>query len=967
MPINALVQIALSSTIDATTVGAGSLTLSPGAPASSTVSLTNSEQTILLTLGGNLAANTVYTLSASGFKDLNGNTVTPFTSSFTTSALSDATHGSITLSSPAPGSTGNPITSAITVSLNKVVDPISVVPATFLVYANNSSNQQIPGTITIGNGETTLTFTPTGPMPPGTPIDVYVGYTGSLCDLAGNTFSYLYNATFTTATTTDTTPPTILSVTPANGASKVGPNAVVTLIFSEALNFNTVSAQNFTLYNGFTNLDASVNRSADNRTVTLTTTLPYSSTITVAVNTTVQDLEGNFLASPFSSTFTTETQPLTSTASVTQMRPANGATGVPINDTVTLYFTSPLSAATIPGAFYVTQNGVLLSGSVVVSGDGRSAVWTGPGFQNSAYVQVFFTGASDTSGNPVTSYPASFTVAAAASAATTLVSSSPPQYSDANALDLVIDLQFSRGIMPSSVNSSTFYMLLQNGGSPIAGTISQYADNAVLRLTPSAALQPGTYYYVYYTGSLTDVNNMPVMGGNFYFYTGNATNGTTPAIASAAPFNGATSVGDNATIRFSFNEPMDTLSIYGAPGASTVTLMNGSIAIPFSMSFSSAGNTTVTLTPYAPLPDNATLTLGLTNGITDPSGHAISTQSISFQTGAGADFSAPYVAYSSIVNSEVSVPLNATFTLVFNKPLDRNTVNTSSYIYYGIYDATAGAVVPATISVSGDGQTVTYVPNANLTASHTFYLNAQYATDLDGNAQTNFQIAFSTGAYPVITPPAVLTSNPATGASGAPLNVLIEAQFSEAVSGATLSQITLMAGSASVPFTATLVYANSTVRLTPASLLAPNTTYTVTIQGVKDVAGNTMTSAWSFSFTTGTNVDNNATPNVLSVVANGLPLTNNTDVTNVPDNPTIVITLDTPVEPAYLIDNGALILSLNGNTNITYPLNLAFSAGQKTITVTLPRGTLAAATEYQFGVGYYNRIRDWAGSDSSSL
>jgi len=374
----------------------------------------------------------------------------------------------------------------------------------------------------------------------------------------------------------------------------------------------------------------------------------------------------------------------------------------------------------------------------------------------------------------------------------------------------------------------------------------------------------------------------------------------------------------------------------------------------------------VTLTPYAPLPDNATVTLGLTSGIGDPAGHTIAAQSVAFNTGAGADFSPPYVAYSSIASAASSVPLNATFTLVFNKPLDRNTVNTSSYNYYGIYDTVTGLTVPAAVTVSGDGQTVTYVPNANLTPSRTYYVYAQDASDLDGNAQTNFSLSFTTGAAAVTTPPAVLTSNPATGASSVPLNVLIEAQFSEAVSGTTLSQIALTAGSTPVPFTASLVFANSTVRLTPASLLAPNTTYTVTIQGVKDIAGNTMTGAYSFSFTTGANVDNDATPNVLSAVASGLPLTNNVNVNNVPDNPTIVITLDTPVEPASLLYNGALILYLESNTNITYPLNTAFSADQKTVTVTLPAGTLAAATEYQFRVGYNYRIRDWAGSSNGS-
>jgi hypothetical protein len=131
---------------------------------------------------------------------------------------------------------------------------------------------------------------------------------------------------------------------------------------------------------------------------------------------------------------------------------------------------------------------------------------------------------------------------------------------------------------------------------------------------------------------------------------------------------------------------------------------------------------------------------------------------------------------------------------------------------------------------------------------------------------------------------------------------------------------------------------------------------------VQDTAGNTMTGTYTWTFTTGSNVDNNPTPNVLSTVASGLPLTNGTNVTNVPDNPSIVIILDTPVEPASLPNSGALTMYLNSNTGITYPLNIAVSADQKTITVTLPAGTLAAATEYQLRVGYNSRIRDWAGS-----
>jgi hypothetical protein len=315
------------------------------------------------------------------------------------------------------------------------------------------------------------------------------------------------------------------------------------------------------------------------------------------------------------------------------------------------------------------------------------------------------------------------------------------------------------------------------------------------------------------------------------------------------------------------------------------------------------------------------------------------------------------VIYSTINSNTTIVPVNSTFTLIFNKPLDRTTVNTS-YYYYSLWNGSTG-LVPTTITVSPDGRTVTYVPAANLSPSTAYTLYAQYATDLDGNSQTNYAVGFTTSAGTDTTPPVVLTSTPGNGVSGAPLNASIELQFGEAVSGASLSQITLTAGGNPVPFTASLIYGNSTVLLTPASLLLPNTFYTVSAQGVQDVAGNTMAGTYNFSFTTGTNVDENSTPNVLSVVASGQPLTNNVDVNNVPDSPTIVIAFDTPVEPASLY-NGGLLLYLSGQ-DITYPLSIALSADQKTITVTLAPGTLAAATEYQFRVGYNYRIRDWAG------
>ena len=371
IPINPLISLQMSQPVNPTSLTASSVTLLPAAPG--TLQLSTDGYTLTYALTGTLANNTTYAISASGFSDVNGNLVTPFSSSFTTSAVKDTAAGTITLTTPAPNSTNVSVSTPITVALSAPVDPLSVVPNAFEVYAGSN---RVAGTIAIGSNGGSLTFTPDSQLPPTTTISIYVGYNASLKDLAGNTFSYLYNAQFKTNSTVDTTAPYVISATPANNAMSVGPKAVVTLAFSESINPSTINAQNFALFNGYQNLNAGVSVSSDNSTVMLSATLPYGATITVNVNQNVQDLQGNALAAAFISTFTTIPKPLTATPSVTQIRPGSGATGVPLNSVITLYTTAPVNPATVGGALSVSQNGALIGGTTAVSSDGQSIVFT---------------------------------------------------------------------------------------------------------------------------------------------------------------------------------------------------------------------------------------------------------------------------------------------------------------------------------------------------------------------------------------------------------------------------------------------------------------------------------------------------------------------------------------------------------------------------------------------------------------
>src|SRR5438876_9493804 len=93
------------------------------------------------------------------------------------------------------------------------------------------------------------------------------------------------------------------------------------------------------------------------------------------------------------------------------------------------------------------------------------------------------------------------------------------------------------------------------------------------------------------------------------------------------------------------------------------------------------------------------------------------------------------------------------------------------------------------------------------------------------------------------------------------------------------------------PVAGTVRYADGTATFTPTGNLAPLTTYTATIStGVRDLAGNPLTSDMSWSFTTGVAPDTTAP--VLAAIGPA-----NAD-TNVPLNETITATFSEPMDPS---------------------------------------------------------------------
>src|SRR6478752_4479944 len=136
-----------------------------------------------------------------------------------------------------------------------------------------------------------------------------------------------------------------------------------------------------------------------------------------------------------------------------------------------------------------------------------------------------------------------------------------------------------------------------------------------------------------------------------------------------------------------------------------------------------------------------------------------------------------------------------------------------------------------------DGPNGVYRPGAGGGFPTQAFASANYWVD----------VVFSpSNAAPDTTPPTVTAQTPANGSTGVATGTTVTATFSEPVQPATIA-MSLNAGA--VPGGVSYDAANQRATFTPTAALAANATYTATVSGAKDLAGNTM-SATSWSFTT---------------------------------------------------------------------------------------------------------------------
>ncbi|MDL1916885.1 DUF4082 domain-containing protein, partial [Anaerolineae bacterium CFX4] len=131
-------------------------------------------------------------------------------------------------------------------------------------------------------------------------------------NVGGSYWNYWVDVLFVTEVTPDTTPPTVTSVVPNNGAVGVSVDANVSATFSEPMVGATINGTSFELRDSLNNLvPAVVTYNVGGQTATLdpSTPLAYNMTYTATITTAVTDLAGLPLAANEVWSFTTEVSP----------------------------------------------------------------------------------------------------------------------------------------------------------------------------------------------------------------------------------------------------------------------------------------------------------------------------------------------------------------------------------------------------------------------------------------------------------------------------------------------------------------------------------------------------------------------------------------------------------------------------------------------------------------------------------
>ena len=286
----------------------------------------------------------------------------------------------------------------------------------------------------------------------------------------------------------------------------------------------------------------------------------------------------------------------------------------------------------------------------------------------------------------------------------------------------------------------------------------------------------------------------------------------------------------------------------------------------------------------------------------------------------------PTVSSTSPTSVSISVSLNTIVTATFSEAMNSSTITTATFT---LMQGTS--FVSGTVSYSGT--TATFAPSSSLSANTAYTATITTgAQGADGTAMANNYVwNFTTSASNIISP-MINSTNPVDAATNVPINQKIAANFSIAMDASTITTSTFILVQGLTSVSGFVSYSGTTAIFTPASNLAPNTTYTVTVSSsAKNLAGTPLSNNFVWSFTTG------ATAVITA------PTINSTDpanaATNIPFNQKVAATFSTTMDASTITTSTFTLLQ--GTTPVT-----GFVSYSGTTAIFAPSNNLSPNTAY---------------------
>ena len=872
--------------------------------------------------------------------DLAGNKSTSSYGYFKTGSAQDSTAPTIVMVSPVDGSL-DVTDNRIEITFSEGIDRSTINNNNF-VYWSDGKLYRPNVSYSIDSRKVILTG---GSLPRNTAASLVV--TTGVKDHSGNALAEDFASFFATAAVdTDTSRPSIVTQYPI-GSSVPLPNAdLITLYANDDMDAGSLSDAMNVVANGEL-VPGSVNVS-DDRIIKFVPDEPLAKGdfVQVFVSSEATDTSGNPLNS-YQSSFTVESEKVSTRPYMSLYYPANNQVGVPINTQVSIRYTEELDPATVddvsvtlrkssrsgevvPSSVSLNAGGdivTLIPDENLLSGQRYYAVAQGTikdTDQDEQYYQRYFYFTTDESGLVDDRAPQ-------------VAASSPNNGDNAVPLNAKLSFWFDEVINPVSFADRNEYYSVSVASNN--KSMSYYPETVSLPAGESLQLTPP---------SLADGAGNSLLPYVVNVQTLDQLDQSAPVIVDVTPNNSETGVPVNTHIVVQSNEMLDRyISI--ADSYLYDTTRNKTVAT--TRSISADGKQLI----YVP-DENLDIS---TNYRTYTKFRNLSgldrTQYSYFTTSQEEDLLAPVVASSTVIDGEVNIATNVRLRVKFDESID--SVHALNNSVVRLFDSN-GELVATNNSVSA--HTMMLIPKALLELDAAYKLVIEGVTDRAGNVGAYQEINFVTGSSLDVIASNISDKNFLSNEKNIPLNFVPKIYFPERIDavGINSSSIYLhnITENRKVATSLTLSEDRQAISLTPDEpLKAGNYRYRVYVNycnaGLVDYSGNNLGNCTYADFYTADGTDVSAPAVVSSSVSNGM--------VDLAINTQFKFNFDEPLSIDCLAD---ATISLSDGVN-TYGVDASLTNNRKTLLLA-PSENLTASADYNLIV---DGLCDYVGLPADTL